>query len=242
MPRVAPSIPPDNALLCEFCGYNLTGLSADGRCPECGRPIADSLPRWRCPTAWERIEPTGNLGRFFHTSAAVLFHPKRFYRTLATRLPSPRARSFARIHLWIAAILFGTAAAFHLDWFLGMTRFRLSFYPTWPALILLCGWFLAGTIYLAARLTAWEAAYRGLRLPLAVVQRGMNYHTIHYLPAGLVAMTTVLGYQWLLRHGYSGPQSGTTYLYILCGEIILAAGYLFQTYWVAMRNMMYANA
>jgi len=28
---------------CAFCGYNLRGLAADGRCPECGSRIADSL-------------------------------------------------------------------------------------------------------------------------------------------------------------------------------------------------------
>ena len=40
---------------CDGCGYNLRGLSADGRCPECGHAVADSLratslfhadPRW----------------------------------------------------------------------------------------------------------------------------------------------------------------------------------------------------
>ncbi len=242
MTRAASSLPADSALLCEFCGYTLTGLSTGGRCPECGRPIADSLPQGRAPAAWEEVAPTGNLGRFFRTSAAVLFHPRRFYRTLATRRPSPRARTFARIYTWIASALFATAAAVHLEWFLAMTSYRLPFYPTWIILTILCGWFLAGTTHLAARLTAWEAAYRGLRLPLGVVQRGLQYHSIHYLPVGLVAAATVLGYQWLLHHGYGGPESGSTYLYVLSGEIILAAGYLFQTYWIAMRNMMYANA
>jgi len=29
--------------LCRGCGYELTGLSAEGHCPECGKPIAESL-------------------------------------------------------------------------------------------------------------------------------------------------------------------------------------------------------
>ena len=33
----------------------------------------------------------------------------------------------------------------------------------------------------------------------------------------------------------------TTYLYVICAEVILAAVYLFKTYWIGMRNMMYAN-
>ena len=41
--------------------------------------------------------------------------------------------------------------------------------------------------------------------------------------------------------GILGVMSGTKYLYVLCGEVIVAAFYLFETYWIAMRNMMYAN-
>lgn len=37
--RVATSIP------CAQCGYNLRTLALEGACPECNRPVADSLPR-----------------------------------------------------------------------------------------------------------------------------------------------------------------------------------------------------
>jgi len=37
-------------VLCEACGYAVTGLTAAGNCPECGCPIADSLPANRRPT------------------------------------------------------------------------------------------------------------------------------------------------------------------------------------------------
>ena len=139
-------------------------------------------------------------------------------------------------------MLFATAAAFHLDWFLKLTGTRFPLILSWLILVILTDGFLVGVTSLAARLSSWEAAYRGLRLPLNVVRRGMNFHTIHYLPPGLLATTTVLGYQWTLHKGYFGADSATVYLYLLCGEIILSAGYLFWTYWIAMRNMMYANA
>lgn len=32
----------DRDLLCRYCGYNLRGLSHDGRCPECGLPVPQS--------------------------------------------------------------------------------------------------------------------------------------------------------------------------------------------------------
>jgi len=49
-------------LLCESCGYDLTGLSAaamDAKCPECGRAIAASRPERRIGSPWQR-------GRGFH--------------------------------------------------------------------------------------------------------------------------------------------------------------------------------
>ena len=35
--------PIDVDILCVHCGYNLRGLTSDGRCPECGGAIADSM-------------------------------------------------------------------------------------------------------------------------------------------------------------------------------------------------------
>jgi hypothetical protein len=116
--------------------------------------------------------------------------------------------------------------------------------PWWTAIVLAfaCFMFLDLTTLLAARLTTWEAAYRGIRLPLNVVRRGMDYHAAHYLPVALLAATTVLAFRvFLLRNPMIGAGWWLNYLYIICGEVIVCAGYLFSTYWTAMRNMMYAS-
>ncbi|MEA2735292.1 MAG: hypothetical protein QOE14_1743, partial [Humisphaera sp.] len=97
------------------------------------------------------------------------------------------------------------------------------------------------TTWAATKLTAWEAAYRGLRLPLGVVRRGMAYHAAHYLPVALLTLATIGSYYVLLRSGRLSYGTLTTYLYVLCGEVVVAAAYLFHTYWIGMRNMMYAN-
>jgi hypothetical protein len=97
------------------------------------------------------------------------------------------------------------------------------------------------TINLAARLTAWEAAYRGYRLPHGVVLRALYYHAAHFLPVALVALITCGGYNLIQRSGDLQMTTGSTYVYVLCGEVIVAAGYLFNTYWIGMRNLMYAN-
>ncbi len=33
----------DAQFFCRFCGYNLTGTLMGGVCPECGRPVADTI-------------------------------------------------------------------------------------------------------------------------------------------------------------------------------------------------------
>jgi len=50
-----PADPLDPAtLLCERCGYVVDGLPLAGACPECGKPIAESLPARRTGTPWQR--------------------------------------------------------------------------------------------------------------------------------------------------------------------------------------------
>jgi hypothetical protein len=243
MPREA-TIPAPTDLLCENCGYVLNGLPPGSNCPECGRPAAESDPALRGPTAWETAdEPGVSGGAFLSTSAAVLFRPTRFYRTLATRADTPRATVFAQIYWILSSMLFGLAACAHATWFV-FFDLRTPLRPlVWVGLAGLIYGFLLLTTRLAAWLTNWEATYRGYRLTLPVVRRGLQYHAVHYVPVALIAAVTVLGYGWLIRRGLVNPiESTTTYLYVLSAEVVVAAGYLFATYWAAMRNMMFANA
>ena len=244
MPRGA-SIPAETDVLCEACGYVLNGLPPDSNCPECGRPAAESDPALRRPTAWEQSGEDGMAsgGAFLATSAAVLFRPSRFYRSLATRTDTAAAVTFAQIYWILSSMLLGLAVYAHAAWFvfgdvrtpLDGLRWVLHAVPVYA--------FLVGMTAIASRLTRWEASYRGLRLTLPVVRRGMRFHAIHYVPVAALAAATVFTYGHLVRSGTLDPTATTTtYLYALCGEVVLAAAYLFKTYWAAMRNMMYANA
>ncbi len=241
MPR---TVPADTDLLCESCGYTLNGLPESGRCPECGAPVIEST------TADGRRVPEWEIRRgpreFLATSSEVIFRPTRFYRTLATRHYSRSTLFFADIHWAIASLLFGLAGFFHLRWMITMGTGPIVS-PWWvDALVYLSisvGSFIAitATTWLAAKLSAWEGAYHGMRLPLPTVRRGMDYHAAHYLPVALIAAATVIGYQILLRLHLLTVLSAQRYLYVLSIEVIAAAGYLFKTYWIAMRQMMYAN-
>jgi len=186
---------------------------------------------------------TSAAGAFLATSAAVLFRPTRFYRTLATRIDNPRAVTFGQAYWVVASMLLALAAYGHATWFIfGDVKSRLNALQ-WLLLAVATYVFVVLMNLVAARLTHWEASYRGLRLTLPVVRRGLYFHAVHYLPVAVVAVATVYGYVYGVRHGLFEPVRTTSYyLYTLCAEVVLAAVYLFKTYWTAMRNMMYANA
>lgn len=249
MPPVAAAsdVPAEHDTLCEGCGYRLNGLPDDSNCPECGKPIAQSLGSARQATRWEQPAPQRRGSRvraFLSTSASVVFRTTRFYRTLATRRDAHAARSFARIHWIIAALLFALAATLHVSWSYGFGPFTIRMRSfELPLIVLAVAAYaaLAGMTALAARLTHWEASYRGLRLPLAVVQRGLYYHAAHYPLVALIAAGTVATFVMLFRADALSVEWYTRYLYLLSAEVIVAALYLFQTYWIGMRNMMYAN-
>jgi hypothetical protein len=178
---------------------------------------------------------------------------------MRTRPGHRLSKSFAAIHRYLASLFFGLSALIQALWlYYGGNIFGLAheaFVEASHGLnfglgISLCAllsialscFFMDVATSLAARLSAWEAAYRGMRLPHQVVVRGLQYHSAHYLPVALLAFTTVAGYQILLATHVLTELSAPRYLYILCAEVILSAGYLFSTYWKGMRNMMFANS
>jgi hypothetical protein len=244
MSRIAPVVPAESDLLCEECGYTLNGLPHSGRCPECGKPVAESIGTRRTAPPWE-IPGIRPMRAFVSTSIEIIFRPSKFYRTLPTRADLRAAKSFALLHWLLAAFLFSLAAYVHTGWYFGSifprdapTLLRLSIFTVLAVVTYLA---LFGVTVLAAKLTNWEATYRGYRMPMNVVLRGMYYHAAHYLPVALVALFTVVGYRVLVAINPLVLATAEKYLYVIAAEVILGAIYLFQTYWIGMRNMMYAN-
>lgn len=73
MPRPTPW-QDEYTLLCERCGYVIEGLDEAGACPECGMPVADSLPQRRVGTPWQQKPGVRSLVR---TWWMTLRHPIR---------------------------------------------------------------------------------------------------------------------------------------------------------------------
>lgn len=244
---MATRAPDETDILCENCGYMLNGLPTSGNCPECGSTIEISISQsLRNPPLWELIgDPRPIWLRFFVTTGQIIFRPTRFYRTSTSRGQIKRAQQFAIIHWIIWALLVGVAAWAHWDWYERVIDRQLP--PLWlrDALLIALpvGVFLLTmvTIRLAARLTVWEATYRGLRMPLPVVLRALFYHSAHFFPVAILALLTCGGYDLLQRQGHFQMTSETIYLYFLSLEVVFSAAYLFVTYWIGMRNVMYAN-
>lgn len=93
--------PDPGPILCERCGYEVGGLPDSGACPECARPIAESLPERRAGSAWQRapgfVTPIGSL-------LATFRRPIRSWDAVAAELPSSSALLW--INCALAALIF----------------------------------------------------------------------------------------------------------------------------------------
>ncbi|MBL9001088.1 MAG: hypothetical protein JNK25_08125 [Phycisphaerae bacterium] len=86
--------------LCEECGYDLTGLMPEGACPECGRPVARSLPESRPGSPWQ-FSP-GSVS-WLRTNLAVLRGPAELFASV--RIDPRGGASLLVLNVLLAALL-----------------------------------------------------------------------------------------------------------------------------------------
>ena len=67
-------------ILCEACGYPLEDLARDGRCPECGKPVAESEPDHRAGSPWQQRR---SVRAWFQTSGMALRRPGKLFDSIA---------------------------------------------------------------------------------------------------------------------------------------------------------------
>ncbi len=88
------------ALLCEGCGYPLDGERVDDACPECGKPVIESLPSARPGSAWQQGH---GLGGWLTTSVRALTQPRMLYTEVA--IEGHRANQLILFNTLIGAVL-----------------------------------------------------------------------------------------------------------------------------------------
>ena len=86
--------------MCDACGYNLTTIPMERRCPECGQPVIASLgPDARPGTMWQRRGELGRTVTWWRSFTRVILHPTEFGRQLQLVSPGMDDRRFLAWHL-----------------------------------------------------------------------------------------------------------------------------------------------
>ena len=114
--RAPADLPPEKTPQCDECGYDLHMSDPAGRCPECGRPVAQSLdPVHRQPTAWERDPRVTGLALIRQQTREVIRRPRELFFGMPTMTGQPAAQRW--LILWmtvVGGIVFWTVPAMTL--------------------------------------------------------------------------------------------------------------------------------
>ena len=85
---------------CESCGYNLTSMEMNARCPECGIVVADSLGSDVRPgTDWQRRCAMGRRAAWWRCTMAAVSKPRVLGRQIQLTTGVSDHRSFVAPHL-----------------------------------------------------------------------------------------------------------------------------------------------
>lgn len=226
-------------LLCERCGYVLEGLPAENDCPECGTPIAESLPEHRIGTPWQR-DP--GWGSYVQTARSVLFGRTRLFEQMA--MESERSAALLRSNLFAVFAIFALSSPGHA-WNVGGHAITLI---------------VAGVVFgvlaalLVAILTTIEAlgirffgSREGFRIDrlasLAICAHGSFGWIISAIGLHATIATFIT-----LRKGIDGGDISHAQSFALLLTLVLSllgtlAGFLFFEFfaWLGMRRCKFAN-
>ena len=237
-------------LLCERCGYVIEGLVRDANCPECGTPIAESLPERRAGSAWQQHPSPGALVR---TSWHTLRHPRRTLSELRfdERKGLDLGAQYALLTgLWLTLSL---SLPLFLIRILGLVGGSGEGRTLLAALVLALGGLGVvlllgfGIAIVIAALTATErfglrflANRHGYRITRPIANAITAHGSVGWLAGSLVA-SPVLMTGWTLS--VTGKTEVQPVVWFGLAGLIFLAGFLFfETFaWLGLRRLKYAN-
>ncbi|MBU0637431.1 MAG: hypothetical protein KKB50_01095 [Planctomycetes bacterium] len=94
-----------NVPRCNGCGYALTGLPLDGRCPECNHAVHASLPQTRQSPSWTQATRWSARPRAYIRTARAILRERDFFRTLAVYEAPQAATRFAICTCFVAGLV-----------------------------------------------------------------------------------------------------------------------------------------
>ncbi|MFM9996864.1 MAG: hypothetical protein ACKVU4_13815 [Phycisphaerales bacterium] len=172
-------------LLCERCGYVVEGLPGDGPCPECGTPIADSLPDRRRGSPWQQ---RAGFASWLRTGILMLRHPVRAWAVI--RIEST-CIGWAQVNRGVAAALIAIVTSARVT--------RATVGPPAPEFLRWCYWAVVSLVLtllftiVLRLLTAVEhrgvrffGARRGWRVTHTVADAVCAHASVGWLVAGVL--------------------------------------------------------
>jgi hypothetical protein len=230
-------------LLCERCGYVVEGLPAEGACPECGKPIAESLPERRVGTVWQSNRPgLWTLARSWH---ACLFHPLRTLDQLAPGMPTRGMRSlnaFVCAFLWLIGVVGPTVSLTFDPEIVEPEEMVFMVILSGVVAVVTTTLVFAGVLLLTeieARGLELISRQRGFRITPAIARRVCDHGGVGWaVCGGTVAVIGLGSTAWHTRTGGMLPAWG-----YWSGLGLIAFGFLFfETFaWLGLRRLKYAN-
>ena len=232
-------------LLCEKCGYVIEGLDTSGNCPECGKPIAESLPERRVGTPWQRSPGVKSL---LATWWMTLRHPLRTLDVMRfddeskrSLLTATSACSFVLVS--VGAFGFMTAIGSIEQGRLGAGTL-ITLLIVAPMLALICVGMYALLTLIEARGLRVIGRARGFRvskrIARSIVAHGCVGWTIVSL--SLCVASTVQGIHMLASSSASTTPPASILLIGLPLLVAITGFLFFETFaYLGLRRLKYAN-